>query len=135
MVLLTIFTNLLFIFLFGCTGCSSLLLGFLLVQREGPTLGCSAQASLVAVHGLQGTLASVAAALGLWTTGSVVVARGVSCSMACGIFPDQELNLCLLHWRTGSLPLSCQGSPGLCFLEPTSSLLLEINLSFLFLPA
>ena len=32
---------------------------------------------------------------------------------ACGIFPDQELNLCLLHWQEDSLPLSHQGSPHL----------------------
>ena len=65
MVLFTIFTNLLFIFLFGYAGCLLLLLGFLLVQQEGPTLGCSAQASLVAEQGLQGTPASVAVVLGL----------------------------------------------------------------------
>ena len=29
--------------------------------------------------------------------GSVVVAHGPSCSAACGIFPDQGLNLCPLH--------------------------------------
>ena len=38
MVLSTIFANLLLISLFGCAGCSLLLLGFLLVQREGSTL-------------------------------------------------------------------------------------------------
>ena len=26
--------------------------------------------------------------------------------MWCGIFPDQESNLCLLHWQADSLPLS-----------------------------
>ena len=34
----------------------------------------------------------------------------LSCSTACGIFPDQGLNLCLLHWQADSLPLSHQGS-------------------------
>ena len=29
--------------------------------------------------------------------GSAVVAHGLSCSTVCGIFPDQELNLCPLH--------------------------------------
>ena len=43
----------------------------------------------------------------LWSTGSrhvgsVVVAHGLSCSMACGIFPDQGLNPCLLHWQVDS---------------------------------
>ena len=28
-----------------------------------------------------------------------------------GIFPTQGLNLSLLHWQAGSLPLSPQGSP------------------------
>ena len=32
---------------------------------------------------------------------SVVVAKGLRCS-ACGIFPDQGLNLCLLHWQGDS---------------------------------
>ena len=39
-----------------------------------------------------------------WSTGSrrassVVVAYRPSCSVACGIFPDQGSNLCPLHWR------------------------------------
>ena len=43
--------------------------------------------------------------------GSVVVAHGASCSVACGIFPDQGLNLCPLHWQADSQPLHPQGSP------------------------
>ena len=43
--------------------------------------------------------------------GSVVVAHGLSCSAACGIFPDQGSNLCPLHWQTDSQPLRHQGSP------------------------
>ena len=39
--------------------------------------------------------------------------RGFSCYAACGIFPDQGWNSCLLHWQVGSLPLSYQVSP--CF--------------------
>ena len=42
---------------------------------------------------------------------SSVVAHGLSCSAACGILPDQGLNLCLLHWQADSLPLSHRGSP------------------------
>ena len=45
----------------------------------------------------------------LYSTDSVVVAHGLSCSMACGIFLDQGWNLCLLHWQADSLPLSHQG--------------------------
>ena len=33
---------------------------------------------------------------------SVVVAHWLSCSMACGIFPDQGSNPCLLHWQADS---------------------------------
>ena len=43
--------------------------------------------------------------------GSVVVAHGPSCSVVCGIFPDQGLNPCPLHWQADSQPLRHQGSP------------------------
>ena len=36
---------------------------------------------------------------------------GLSCSAACGIFPGQGLNPCLLHWQAASLPLNQHGSP------------------------
>ena len=42
---------------------------------------------------------------------SAVVAQGLSCSAACGIFLDQGSNPCLLHCQADSLPLSHQGSP------------------------
>ena len=66
--------------------------------------------SLVVEHGLQGVQASVAAAPRLWSTGSVVVAHGFSCSAARGVLLDQGLNLCLLHSPQDSPPLSHQGS-------------------------
>ena len=52
----------------------------------------------------------------LWSTGSrragsVVVAHRLSCSAACGIFPDQGSNPCPLHWQADSQPLRHQGSP------------------------
>ena len=43
--------------------------------------------------------------------GSVIVAHGPSCSATCGIFPDQGLNPCPLHWQADSQPLRHQGSP------------------------
>ena len=43
--------------------------------------------------------------------GSVIVAHRPSYSMACGIFPDQGLNPCPLHWQADSQPLRHQGSP------------------------
>ena len=49
------------------------------------------------------------AALGLHTCAqafssyvSVVVAHGLRCSIAWGLFPDQEWNLCPLHWQADS---------------------------------
>ena len=41
------------------------------------------------------------------------MAHGLSCSVACGIFWDQGLNLSLLNWQANSLPLSHEGSPNL----------------------
>ena len=38
-----------------------------------------------------------ARALGVWA--SVLVAQGLSCSVACGIFPDQGSNPCPLRWQ------------------------------------
>ena len=43
--------------------------------------------------------------------GSVAVAHRPSCSMACGILPDQGSNPCPLHWQADSQPLHHQGSP------------------------
>ena len=53
---------------------------------------------------------SVVAVPRLWSTGSIVLARGLSCSAICGIFLDQRSNQCLLHWQPDSLPLSHQES-------------------------
>ena len=47
---------------------------------------------------------------GLSSTGSVVV-HELSCSTACGIFPDRGLTPCLPHWQMDSSPQSHQGSP------------------------
>ena len=58
--------------------------------------------------------------------GSVVVAHGPSCSVACGILPDQGSNPCPLHWQADSQPLRHQGSPiyfiysSVCMLIPNS---------------
>ena len=39
------------------------------------------------------------------------MAHGLSCSAAWGIFPDQGLNPCPLHWQVDSQPLRHPGSP------------------------
>ena len=57
---------------------------------------------------------------------SAVVAHGLSCSAACGIFPDQGPNPCPLHWQADSQPLRHQGSPSEWFF---------VNLFILFLAA
>ena len=49
-----------------------------------------------------GAQASVVVAHGLQSAGSAVVAHRLSCSAACGIFLDQRLNLCPLHWQADS---------------------------------
>ena len=66
--------------------------------------------------------------------GSVVVAHGPSCSVACGISPGQGSNPCPLHWQADSQPLRHQGSPqnfkSLC-LSWNIHLLLPWTLAFL----
>ena len=83
--------------------------GPLLVAVRGPLI---AAASPVAEHRLQARgpqpswhTGSAAVVRGLLSTGSVVVAHGLSCYAACGIFPDQGSNPCPLHWQTDSQPL------------------------------
>ena len=58
-----------------------------------------------------GMRAPAVAARGFQSAGSVVAGLGLSCFAACGIFPDQGLNPCPLHWQAGSQPLDHQGSP------------------------
>ena len=64
------------------------------------------------------TQAPLAGARGLRSRGSRApehrlgcCGKGLSCSAACGIFPDQGSNPCLLHCQVDSLSLSHQGSP------------------------
>ena len=38
----------------------------------------------------------------LWRPGSVTAAQQPSSPAACGVFPDQGSNLCLLHWQADS---------------------------------
>ena len=44
------------------------------------------------------------------------MAHGLSCSTACGTFPDQGSNPCPWHWQADSSPLHHQGSPHVVFL-------------------
>ena len=72
----------------------------------------------VAERGLWDTRASVAAVCGLPGTGAIVVARGLRCSTACGIFPHLGPNPSLLLWQVDSFPLSHQGSPRGVWVSP-----------------
>ena len=93
----------LFFFIFGCVGSSFLCEGFLQLRQVGATLHRGARASHDRGLSLRST--------GSRRAGSVVVAHGPSCSAACGIFPDQGLNPCPLHWQADPQPLCHQGSP------------------------
>ena len=58
---------------------------------------------LVVVHGLLIAVVSRVEEHGLWgTQASVAVMHGLSCSKACGIFLEQGLNACPLHWQADS---------------------------------
>ena len=60
-----------------------------------------AVASLVDAQALR-MQASVTAAWMIQSAGSVVVAHGLSCSAAYGIFPDQGSSPHPLHWQVNS---------------------------------
>ena len=112
-----------YLFSFGCAGSLLLWKLFSSCGKRGPLSSCSAPTSLrwllVAEHRLLGRagiyscyhMGSVVAALGLQSRGSIVVAHGLSCSVVCGIDPDEVSNLCLLHSQADSLPLSHLGCP------------------------
>ena len=96
-------------------------------RERGPLSGCSAQDSHCDVcscteHGLWVRrlqwlqfMGSAASAPGPLRKDSTAKSLGLSCFMVCGIFWDRGLNLSLLHWHVGSLPLSQQRSPKLFF--------------------
>ena len=96
-----------YLFIYGCVGSSFLCEGFLQLQQVGATPSRCAGLSLLRPLLLQST--------GSRRSGSVVVAHGPSCSVACGIFPDQGSNPCPLHWQADSQPLRHQGSPRYLF--------------------
>ena len=79
------------LFIYGALGPSLLLhVGFLELWRAGAPLQLG--------DGLLTVVTSLVVEPWLSSTGLVVVAHRLSCSEACGIFPDQGLNPCLLHW-------------------------------------
>ena len=62
----------------------------------------------------QGARMSVVAAPGLQSVGSVIVMDKLSCSEACGIFPDQGSNLCPL---AGGILIHCHTREILLFVK------------------
>ena len=81
-------------FIYGCDKSYLLCTGFLYLHEQGApfALRWGAQASHCAGFSCWG-----AQALGAGAT--VIVVQGLSCSVACGIFPDQGLNLSSPHWQ------------------------------------
>ena len=104
-----------YLFTFGFTGFSLLPVNFLQLWQAEAAFHCSLWTS----HGggfssgaqAPGARLPVAMSRGLWSAGSAVVARGLRCSVACGIFLEQGLSPCLLHWQAVSYSLDHQGSP------------------------
>ena len=94
-------------FFFGCIGSLLLRAGFLQLRRAGWLLMLWSTGSRCAGFSSGGTWALERAGLlvvarWLQGAGSVVVAHGLSCSAACGIFPYQGPNPCPLHWQADS---------------------------------
>ena len=100
--------------IFGCAGSSLLCWLFSGGGEQGLLSSCSTQLFIVVASRCRGwaqeCVGLVVVVLRLLSMGSVAVAPwAFSCPAACGIFPDQGSNLCLLHWQVGYLPLSHQG--------------------------
>ena len=102
------------IIFFGCTGSPLLCVGFLWLWPAGVTLHCDVQAShcggfLLRSTGSRRTDFSSCSLQALELR--VVVVCWLGCAVACGIFPNQGLNPCPLHWQADSYPLRQQVSP------------------------
>ena len=65
----------------------------------------------IAVRGPLTIAASLVAEHRLQTRRLSNCAHGPCCSAACGIFPDQDSNLCPLNWQADSQSLRHQGRP------------------------
>ena len=102
-------SNLLVLFIFGCTGSLLLSPGFLYCSDWGLPSSCGPQASHCG--GIP--------CCGSWTLDCRLsrLAHGLRCPEACGILQDQGSNPCTLHGQVDSQPLDHQRSP-----KPTSVL-------------
>ena len=98
------------IFIFGCVGC-------LFVSVRGLSLvAASGGHSSSRCAGPSPSRPLLLRSTGSRRAGSVFVAHGPSCCVACGILPDQGSNPCPLHRQADSQPLRHQGSPKTFFL-------------------
>ena len=105
-----------FIFIFGCASSSLLHKLFSSCSDLGLLSSCGVHASRCSGFSCCGTWALGCVGFSSCSsrpqsTGSVVVAHGVICPIACGIIPNQGWNPCLPRWQVDSLPLSLQRSP------------------------
>ena len=88
--------------------------GLCYCQGVSPATACRGRSSMSAQASHHGGL-SCCGAQPLGSGTPVAVARGLSRSMACGFFPDQELNPCPLNRQANSCPLYHQESPQIVF--------------------
>ena len=108
--------NFIYLFIFGCTGFSLLQRLFSSCRERGLLFSCYMRAShcsgfsfcRVWALGHMGFSSCSSWAL---SPDSIVVAQGLSSSVAYGIFPDQGSNPRLLHWQVDSLTMNHQESP------------------------
>ena len=121
----TFFSNALLktIYLFLSVRVPCCCVGFSLVVVRGLLSGCDAWASHCSGFSCcrawaLGTWVSVVAAHGFSSCGSWTLqhrlnscGKGISCSVACGIFLDSGLNPCLLHWQADSIATVPPGKP------------------------
>lgn len=70
----------------------------------------------------------IVAALRLQSTGSIVAAHELSCSMARGVFPDQGWEAMSPALAEDSLPPELPGSPKHYFLENSSMFLFPFKI-------
>ena len=104
------FFLILFIYFYGCVGVFVSVRGLSLVAASGghSSSWCA---------GLSLSRPLLLRSTGSRRASSAIVAHGPSCSVACGIFPDQGSNPCPLNWQADSQPLRHQGSPDLSFFK------------------
>ena len=94
-----------YLLIFGWVGSSLLRTGFSLVAASGgySSLRCACfSLRWLLLLGSTGSRCVGFSSCGSWALGvwaSVAVAHGLTCSAACGIFPNQGSNPCPLHWQ------------------------------------